>query len=253
MESDVEVLGRHQLADDGVKRPEELVEARGLVCRFGNPVGRLLELFGARSLRDVPEAPDPSSGASLHQLRLREALEDPAVAECEDVDALGFGGRIEFPYLAEKGFGVRELLGDESERLLVLVCLQHLHGNPPHLGKPLVVGDDAPVQVHDQDAVRCGLERRLQERQRLPSIEGLKLQLVQVLGVCDGERDRVCDCPIGLEVRGARFPFLEEQEIEGAEGLLAEHEWNREAGDESSRGEGQTNRREDPLVVREIR
>ncbi len=96
------------------------------MCRFGNPVGRLLQPFGALSLGDVPEAPDPSRGASLQALGPREALEDPAVAKCEDVHALRLGGRIEFPYLPEKGFRVRELLDYEGERPVVVMCLQDL-------------------------------------------------------------------------------------------------------------------------------
>ena len=123
VESDVEVPGRHQLADDRVKRPEELLEARGLVCRLGNPVSRLLQPFGALPLGDVPKAPDPPRGAPLQVLGPREALEDPAVAKREDVHALRLGIRIELPDLFEKDVRVRELLEHEREHPVVVECV----------------------------------------------------------------------------------------------------------------------------------
>ena len=252
VQGDVEVPRRHELVDDAVQGPEELVLARDLLRRFRDPVRRLLQPLGPPLLRDVPEAPHPPDADPLQALGPREALEDPAVAKRDDVRALGLGGGVELAHLAEEGVRVLELLDDERERPSVVAGLEDLPRNPPHLGEWLVVGDDAPAQVHDEDAVRRGLERRLEKGHRPADVDDAALELLQVLDVRDGERDRLRDGLIGLEVDRARLARIGEQEIQDAEGLLAEDERNRDRGGDPPRGESLAKRPERALVVGEI-
>src|SRR5207248_5246782 len=96
-EATLPVLGGDQVRIDVDDLPEEPALAPQRVC-------------DAPCLRDVPKAPDPADRPSLDRLRPRVALEASAVLELEHVEALGIGGRVELPDLAQELFGREELV-----------------------------------------------------------------------------------------------------------------------------------------------
>src|SRR5438034_138269 len=87
VQRDVEVLGRHQLADDAVDRPEQLLQVPRRLRRLRDAKGGELDLVGAPALGDVAEAPHAAHALAADALGLGVALEDPAVLEGEDVEA----------------------------------------------------------------------------------------------------------------------------------------------------------------------
>ena len=135
----------------------------------------LLELFAQRH---VAEAPDPPDGPALHPLRAREALEQPAVLEIQEVEAFGLRGRVELADLREELLGIPELVEHEGDRPLVVARSQNLGRDAPHDRELAVRGYDPAVPVDDEDPVGGRFERRPQQRNY--GLQGL--QLARVVG-----------------------------------------------------------------------
>ena len=58
-------------------------------------------LFGARARRDIAKAPHPANRNAVQSLRNRVALEDLAVGELKNVEALGVRCGVELAHLIE--------------------------------------------------------------------------------------------------------------------------------------------------------
>jgi hypothetical protein len=101
-------------------------------------------------------------------LRLRVALEHPAVLEFEDVLALGLGLRVELADPGDEILRTGELIENVGESPLVLAVTEHLLGDLPHLREAAVERGDPAAAVDHEEAVGRGLESGLEERERLP-------------------------------------------------------------------------------------
>ena len=140
----------------GVVREEQAEAGLGLAQRGFRPAAS----------GDVAEAPDAADRLPVEHLGDRVALEDPAVLELQDVEALHVRLGVDLLDLPPELLGGVELLAREGDRLLVVARFQHLRRDPPHPGVALVVGDDASLAVDGEDAVRRGVQRGLEERDR---------------------------------------------------------------------------------------
>jgi hypothetical protein len=123
-------------------------------------------LLGVGALADVAEAPDAADHLARQPLRLRVALEHPAVAEVQRVQALGLGLRVERPHPVDERLRVLQLLDHVRERPL-LARGQQLARHAPHRAELLVEAHHAAGEVGHHDAVGGRLEGRLDQRQRV--------------------------------------------------------------------------------------
>ena len=100
------------LEDPAVDRGPEEAGGVALVDPAVPHLGRPEGLLGPHARRRVAEAPDAPDGLSVEALWKRVALEDPPVAEAQDVEALGLGAAVELLDLADETRRVRELPED---------------------------------------------------------------------------------------------------------------------------------------------
>ena len=163
VQRDVEVLRVHELADDGVDRPVELVDVLGRARRRRDAVERRLQLLGPLALRDVDHAaPDeplrgrrkpgqahfardvPAEGIPVDPLEQRRL----AVQRAADVLA---DGVARAPSVRLQGSG-------ERERIL----LEEVGAGVAPEARGVVVGLDEPagVDVEDDDRLRGVLDLR---------------------------------------------------------------------------------------------
>src|SRR5439155_4089827 len=110
-------------------------------------------LLHTRPIRDVAEAPDTPDDGSADSLRLRVALEDPAVLEFEPVIALGFGASVELADFLDEPLRVLQLIEHEREGLVVLAGRHDGFRDAPHLDELPVESDDFSLSVDDEDSV----------------------------------------------------------------------------------------------------
>src|SRR5207253_9787403 len=135
------------------------------------------------------EAPHASDALPGDPLGLREALVEAAVLERQDVEAGRVGSRVQLAYLAEESRGVGELLQHERERWSAVLRLEDGVGDPPQLRERAVEADDVARQVHHQDPVRRGFERRVEQRERLAQVPLRPLAVGNVAVVYDDRAD----------------------------------------------------------------
>ena len=120
----------------------------------------------AAAAGDVAEAPHAAHRLAVEHLRDGVALEDAAVVELQDVEALHLRLGVHLLDLAQELVGGAELADRELEGLLVVPRCEHFGRDPPHLREALVVGDDAALAVDGEDAVGGGVEGGAQQRDR---------------------------------------------------------------------------------------
>ena len=154
-------------------------------------------LLRALALGDVAEAPDPAHGPAAQALGDRVALEDPPVLAFEDVEALGVRLPVELVDAGHERRGVLELVQHAGHGPLVVPGFQDLGRDAPELEEALVVRCNAAAGVDDQQAVRRGLQGRLQQR------EGPVPCLLGPLRLGDVVDDAVED-PAALDLHGPR-------------------------------------------------
>ena len=132
------------------------------------PFGRAQAVLRAGARRRVAEAPDAADGLAVEALREGVALEDPPVAEAQDVEALATGVVVQLADLPDEGVGVRELGEHVADEALVVARREDLVRDRPELGKAAVVRDDAAARVDDEDAVGGRFERGLEQGKGAP-------------------------------------------------------------------------------------
>ena len=88
-------------------------------CRKRSSLNRS-SFFGASSLGDVPEAPDPAHAPALDLLRLRVPLEDPAVLEFHHVKAHVLGRIVQGLDLCCEMVGIFQLVQNEQQDRFVV-------------------------------------------------------------------------------------------------------------------------------------
>ena len=114
--------------------------------------------------------------------------------------------------LGEEGVGVLDLLEHEGPRLRGVFRFQDGVRDAPQLGELAVEADDAPVGVDDEDAVRRGLERGVQEGQRLAQA------LLGALPIADVPGDHH-HLPVVHRRDGGREPHLAALDLQAVLGL----------------------------------
>ena len=162
VQRNVEVLGRHQLADDLVDGAQQFLEVVRRVGRVRYAIHRLLHAFRPAACGDVAEAPDAAHGVRIDPQRNRIALEDPAVLERQDVGAFGVRRGVQLANLLDKLLRVDELLLHMPNQLAVVLRGDQVGRDAPHLFEAAIVRYHATIQIDNQDAVRRGFERRLE-------------------------------------------------------------------------------------------
>jgi hypothetical protein len=94
----------------------------------------------------------------------RERFEAATVGELHRLRALLLGLRVQLLDPLAERLGVRQAILDVGEQRAVVLAVDQSLGNLPELEKPLVPGHDLAVEVDDEDPVRGGVERGLQQR-----------------------------------------------------------------------------------------
>ncbi len=141
VERDIEVAGRHQLADDGMHRAVQLGQGVRGIGRFGNAVGGRLQMFGAASIGDVAlRPPHPDQRAVLdepHGVRDEDALVSRPVDFVVLLVVVPVAGHDErLRRLDVLGIALVEELGDElPHQLLGPLVAVHLRKHRVALGQ----------------------------------------------------------------------------------------------------------------------
>ena len=124
-------------------------------------------LLGSPLRGDVSEAPDPAYARTVDSLGHRVPLEDPPVAEFEDLGVLGVGIVVQLSDPLQEALRINELPDHELEKKVVPAGGQELVRNAPELHEPTVEGHDSPVAVHGQKPIGRGVEGGAEEREGL--------------------------------------------------------------------------------------
>src|SRR5438128_9427218 len=81
--------------------------------------------------------------------------------------------------IAQKLCGIEQLINKLSDQI-VLIVLQPLSRNAPHISEALVPGEDSSVMRDDQNAVRRRVERRLQQSDGAPRFPLVAFSLAEI-------------------------------------------------------------------------
>jgi len=168
VERHVEILRRHQLADDLVDRAQQLLEGVGRVRGVGDAVHRVLHALGPASRRDVAKAPDAADRATLEAERNRVALQHAPVRESQDVEAVGLGFGVPFLNPIHEQLRIDELVADMFDETpapaRVVVGGDQRRRQAPHLFEVTIVRYDVAVEIDHEDAVGGRFEDGLEHR-----------------------------------------------------------------------------------------
>src|SRR5262249_33828645 len=113
-------------------------------------------------------------------LRPRVALEEASIAEVERIEALGPRLALELVNASQAGFAILELIVDQRQEVFEALVRKDFARKLPQIKQTLVVGYDLPAAIDDQQAVRGGLQRGAQERDRSLALTGRFPQLGRV-------------------------------------------------------------------------
>jgi len=123
-------------------------------------------LLGDRARSHVPEAPHSPHDAAVKRLGLGIALEDAAVLEADDVEALVPRACVELFDAGAERRRVGDLVEHVLEDFQVVAQLEERGRNAPEPQELLIGEGDPGRPVHHQDAVGGGLEHRVAQRAR---------------------------------------------------------------------------------------
>jgi len=118
--------------------------------------------FRQPAFRDVPEIPQAAVKDSLDCHGRRVSFEDPAVLETGFLLCFLFTS-IELPDLFPESHGVRKLIEDESDHRIVVIRIDDMPWNMPHVDELPVDVSDFPVLIDQEDPVRDRTESRPQD------------------------------------------------------------------------------------------
>ena len=121
-------------------------------------------LLGAHRRGHIAEAPDAADRHTVDDLRLRRALEDPAVLEVQYVEAFDLRLVVEFLHPLHEAFRIFQLFHRECDRALVVVAFRDVVRDPPHTDELPVEASDLAVSGNNEDADGRRLERGFEER-----------------------------------------------------------------------------------------